>query len=51
MDQLLGSRFRDATHSQAARDFMLFLRSSKAQRIYQKFGFLPIEQANQVTQP
>lgn len=44
MSTAVAARFRDAPHPQAARDFTMFLRSTEAQRLYQKFGFLPLEQ-------
>ena len=42
MSIAVAGKFRDAPHSQAARDFLFFLRSGEAQRIYGKFGFLPL---------
>ncbi len=48
MSTAVAARFRDSPHPQAARDFLLFLRSTEAQRLYQKFGFLPIAQEGQV---
>ncbi len=44
MSTAVAARFRDAPHPQAGRDFLLFLRSTEAQRIYLKFGFLPVEE-------
>ncbi len=41
----MAGRFRDAPHAQAAGDFLLFLRSSEAQRIYAKHGYLPLSQS------
>jgi ABC-type molybdate transport system substrate-binding protein len=50
MSVAVAAKFRDAPHPQAAKDFLVFLRSSEAQRIYGKFGFLPIRQEDQVPQ-
>lgn len=44
----VAAKFRDAPHVQAARDFLVFLRSTEAQRIYEKHGFLPLEQEQQI---
>ena len=43
----VAAKFRDAPHTQAARDFLVFLRSSEAQRIYDKYGFMPLAQGQQ----
>lgn len=40
----VAAKFRDAPHVQAAKDFLAFLRSTEAQRIYEKHGFLPLQE-------
>ncbi len=44
----VAAKFRDAPHVQAARDFLMFLRSTDAQRIYDKHGFLPLTEEQTV---
>lgn len=42
----VAAKFRDAPHVQAARDFLAFLRSTEAQHIYGKYGFLALEETS-----
>lgn len=43
VETYLAGKLKSAPHPQAASNFFLFLKGEKAQSIYKKYGFLPVE--------
>lgn len=43
VETYIAGKLKSAPHPQAGADFLLFLKGEKAQSVYKKYGFLPVE--------